>query len=100
MGLRIRSDPDTTEMTAADFCDRNAQLLPNKEALIDRTRRLTWRQVKDYSDRLAVGLIGLGLEHNALVLVQLPNSVELFLLRLAAEKAGFRLITVTSAFRD
>jgi non-ribosomal peptide synthetase component E (peptide arylation enzyme) len=86
-------------MTAADFCDRNAQSLPNKEALIDRNRRLTWRQVKDLSDRLAVGLIRLGLDRNALVLVQLPNSVELFLVRLAAEKAGLRLITVTSAFR-
>ena len=86
-------------MTAADFCDRNAQSFSSKEALIDRKRRLTWQEVKDLSDRLAVGLIRFGLERDALVLVQLPNSAELFLVRLAAEKAGLRLITVTSAFR-
>src|ERR1051326_965185 len=87
-------------MTAADFCDRNAQLFPNKESLVDRNRRLTWRQVKELSDKLAAGLINLALAHNALVLVQLPNCAELFLVRLAAEKAGLRLITVTAAFRQ
>ena len=86
-------------MTAADFCDRNALSLPNKEALVDRNQRLTWAQVKDLSDRLALALIDLGLQRNALVLVQLPNCAELFLTRLAAEKAGLRLITVTAAFR-
>jgi non-ribosomal peptide synthetase component E (peptide arylation enzyme) len=86
-------------MTAADFCDRNAELLPHKEALVDRYRRLTWAQVKDLSDRLALALIDLGLQRNAIVLVQLPNGVELFLVRLAAEKAGLRLVTVTAAFR-
>src|SRR5579864_7177579 len=86
-------------MTAADFCDRNAATFPDKEALVDRHRRLTWGQAKDFSDGLALGLINLGLQRNALVLVQLPNCVELFLVRLAAEKAGLRLITVTAAFR-
>jgi non-ribosomal peptide synthetase component E (peptide arylation enzyme) len=86
-------------MTAADFCDQNGLLLADKEAIVDRRRRLTWAQVKDLSDRLALGLIDLGLERNAKVLVQLPNCAELFLVRLAAEKAGLRLITVTAAFR-
>src|SRR5205809_5165625 len=86
-------------MTAADFCDRNARALSDKEALIDRHRRLTWAQVKDLSDRLAVALVDLGLGRNAVVLVQLPNCSELFLVRLAAEKAGLRLVTVTAAFR-
>ena len=87
-------------MTAADFCDRNAEAIPDKEALVDRQRRLTWRQAKDFSNGLATGLMKLGLQRNALVLVQLPNGVELFLVRLAAEKAGLRLITVTAAFRQ
>jgi non-ribosomal peptide synthetase component E (peptide arylation enzyme) len=95
--------PDVSQfmppMTAADFCDRNAESIGNKEAIVDRHRRLTWSQVKDLSDRLAVGLINLGLQRNALILVQLPNWAELFLVRLAAEKAGLRLITVTAAFR-
>jgi non-ribosomal peptide synthetase component E (peptide arylation enzyme) len=86
-------------MTAADFCDRNAEQLGSKEALVDWRRRFTWSQVKKASDRLACNLLGLGLKRDAKILVQLPNWAELFLLRLACEKAALRLVTVTPAFR-
>jgi non-ribosomal peptide synthetase component E (peptide arylation enzyme) len=86
-------------MTAADFCDRNAREFGANEALVDRRQRLTWSQVKRLSDRLAASLIKLGLQRDAKVLVQLPNCAELFLTRLACEKAGVRLVTVTPAFR-
>ena len=86
-------------MTAADFCDRNAREFGAKEALVDHRRRLTWGQVKELSDRLALGLLNLGLKRDAKILAQLPNWAELFLLRLACEKAGLRLVTVTPSFR-
>ncbi|HXV82590.1 MAG TPA: AMP-binding protein [Candidatus Binatia bacterium] len=86
-------------MTAADFCDRNAREFAANEALVDRRQRLTWSQVKQLSDRLAAGLVKLGLRRDGRLLVQLPNCAELFITRLACEKAGVRLITVTSAFR-
>jgi non-ribosomal peptide synthetase component E (peptide arylation enzyme) len=86
-------------MTAADFCDRNAGEFGDREALVDCRRRLTWRQVSDLSERLALGLVELGLGRDAKILVQLPNCAELFLTRLACEKAGIRVITVTPAFR-
>jgi non-ribosomal peptide synthetase component E (peptide arylation enzyme) len=87
-------------MTAADFCDRNAEQFGGKEALVDRRRRFTWSQVKEASDRLASNLLALGLKRDAKILVQLPNWAELFLLRLACEKAAVRLVTVTPAFRS
>jgi non-ribosomal peptide synthetase component E (peptide arylation enzyme) len=86
-------------MTAADFCDRNAAEFGAREALVDARRRLTWREVSKLSDNLALRLVDLGLQRDARVLVQLPNCAELFLTRLACEKAGIRLITVTPAFR-
>jgi non-ribosomal peptide synthetase component E (peptide arylation enzyme) len=85
-------------LTAADFCDRNAREFGANEALVERRQRLTWSQVKQLSDRLAAGLIKLGLQRDAKVLVQLPNCAELFLTRLACEKAGVRLVTVTPTF--
>jgi 2,3-dihydroxybenzoate-AMP ligase/acyl-CoA synthetase len=85
-------------MTAADFCDRNAAESGSREALIDRNRRLTWSEVKQLSDRLALSLLQLGLKHDFKLLVQLPNCAELFLTRLACEKAGIRLVTVTPTF--
>jgi non-ribosomal peptide synthetase component E (peptide arylation enzyme) len=86
-------------MTAADFCDRNAAEIGSREALIDPNRRLTWSEVKQLSDRLALSLLELGLKHDSKVLVQLPNCAELLLTRLACEKAGIRLVTVTPTFR-
>jgi non-ribosomal peptide synthetase component E (peptide arylation enzyme) len=86
-------------MTAADFCDRNAVEIGSREALIDRNRRLTWLEVKQLSDRLALSLLRVGLKHDSKILVQLPNCAELFLTRLACEKAGIRLVTVTPTFR-
>ena len=86
-------------MTAADFCDRNAREFGANEALVDRRQRLTWSQVKQLSDRLAASLVKLGLQRDAKILVQLPNCAELFLIRLACEKAGVRLVTVTPTFR-
>jgi len=86
-------------MTAADFCDRNGRDIEGKEAIVDSRRRLTWAQVKELSDRLALGFMALGLERQGRVLVQLPNCAELFLVRLACEKAGLRLITVSPSLR-
>ena len=86
-------------MTAADFCDRNGREFGASEALVDRQRRLTWLQVKLLSDRLALKLMQLGLQRDTKILAQLPNCAELFLTRLACEKAGIRLVTVTPTFR-
>ena len=85
--------------TAADFCDDNAGRVAGKEALVDARRRLTWGQMGELSDALALGLLDLGLEHDARVLIQMPNSAELFLARLACEKAGLRLVTVAPSLR-
>ncbi len=87
-------------MTAADFCDRNAEQFGGKEALVDWRRRFTWSEVKELSDRLASNLLALGLERDAKIIVQLPNWAELFLVRLACEKAALRLVTVTPNFRS
>ena len=85
--------------TAADFCDDNARRIVEKEALVDARRRLTWGQVAELSDALALGLLDLGLERDGHVLIQMPNSAELFLARLACEKAGLRLVTVAPSLR-
>jgi len=85
--------------TAADWCDANAQSFGHREALLDSRRRLSWSRMKELSDRLALALLGFGLERDEPVLVQMPNSAELFLTRLACEKAGLRLVTVAPSLR-
>jgi len=83
----------------ADDADRNGRDFPDKEALVDAKSRLTWAEVSQQSDKLALGLIELGFQHDDVILVQLPNSVELYLLIIAGEKAGITIVTAQPTFR-
>ena len=71
-----------------DFWERNAKAFPDKEALVDSKVRLTWEQAKQQKDRIALGLIDMGIQRDEVILAQLPNWVEFYLLRLACEEAG------------
>ena len=88
----------TRELTV-DFWDRNAVLYPDEEALVDSRSRLTWMQAKQRIDRLALSLLNLGFKKDEVLLIQLYNSVELNLIRLACEKAGILLAIVPYTFR-
>lgn len=77
-----------TKDTLSDYWDLNAEKYPNEEAIVDSRGRLTWSQSKQWIDRLAFGLIELGIQRDETIVIQLPPSVEQFLLRIACEKAG------------
>ena len=90
----------TTEILA-DFWDRNAREHPDKEALVDCKTRLTWSQAKEQIDRLALGLLELGIGRDEVLVCQLPNWVEAVTLRVACEKAGILFVpTMPSARHD
>ena len=104
----ISQEPDTEtyrnmrywgDETPSELCDRNAGLYPAEEAVADSTTRLTWEQVKIESDALALGFLELGLKKDDIVLVQLQNSVDLFLTLLAFEKAGIIALGCAPTFR-
>ncbi len=86
-------------LTTAGLCDRNAREFSDKEALVDLRRRLTWREVQVLANKLALTLRDLGLSKDRPLLVQLPNCVELFLARIACEKAGVACVTASPAFK-
>ncbi|MBI4332867.1 MAG: AMP-binding protein [Chloroflexi bacterium] len=88
-----------TETTLADLWDINASRFPGREAIIDSRLRLTWGEAKTWIDRMALGLLALGMKKDDLVVLQLPNSVELTLLRVACEKAGLLCLPVLRTFR-
>ncbi|MBI4332869.1 MAG: AMP-binding protein [Chloroflexi bacterium] len=85
--------------TFADVWDRNARYYPDKEALVDESRRLTWAQAKEWTDNLALGFREMGLQKDDPVVIQLPNSVELCLVRQACEKAGLVFLPVLRSYR-
>ncbi len=90
-----------TSTVFSDYWDQNAKKFPDKEALIDSLgNRLTFARTKEQIDRIALGLIELGLEKDDRIAIQLPNRVEGFLTRLACEKAGIISIALMHVYRQ
>jgi non-ribosomal peptide synthetase component E (peptide arylation enzyme) len=83
----------------SDYWDQNAVLHPNEEAIVDGKVRLSWQQAKQQIDRIALGLLELGIKKDEKVAVQLYNCVEHFIFRVACEKAGVVAITLLPTFR-
>ncbi|MFC1992018.1 (2,3-dihydroxybenzoyl)adenylate synthase [Chloroflexota bacterium] len=71
-----------------DVLDKAATLHPDKEALVDDRSRLTYSQLRETVDRLAIGLIKLGIKKGDCVLVQLPNWGEFAYTFFALQKIG------------
>src|SRR5262249_59309417 len=72
----------------AECWDRQARERGDQPAISDRRWSLSWREASDLSRLLARGLLALGSEPGAVVGCWLPNWVELYLLRVACERAG------------
>src|SRR4030067_1430871 len=84
----------------ADLWDQNAKLIPPKEALVDSKGRLTWLQVKELSDRIALGFLKRGYKKDDIIHVILPNCNDSFVVRLACEKAGILALTSLMTLRE
>lgn len=85
--------------TTLDLWDRNAREYPDREAVVDSHKRLTWAQAKIWYNRVALGLLELGLKKDDVVASQLPNMVETLLLMRALEKAGILNLPVMTTMR-
>ncbi len=88
------------DLTLSDYWDRNAATRPDGEAVADHRVRLTWSQAKHWIDNTALGLLALGLKRDSVVVIQLPNRVELPMLRMCCEKAGLICLPVLRSLRE
>ena len=77
-----------TGETTAELWDRNAELFGDKEALVDSGKRVSWSQVKQKSDNLALNLLDMGFQKDELLFLLVPNCVDSYIVRVACEKAG------------
>jgi acyl-CoA synthetase (AMP-forming)/AMP-acid ligase II len=62
---------------------------PNRASITEgEAKRLTYAELKKVSDRLAGGLVEIGLGKDDILMIQLPNLVELVVIYLAAARIG------------
>ncbi len=93
-------DDGTWRATISQVWDLNAIEAPTKDAIADQTTTLSWADAKQWIDRVALSLVAAGIGRDEVVVVQLPNSIELHLLRVACEKAGILCLPVLSNMRE
>lgn len=79
-------------LTWGDLFDKATDIYPDREALVDDTKRFTYRELRDSVDRLAASFISLGIGQGDFVLLQLPNWNEFIISFFALQKAGARTV--------
>ena len=75
-------------LTTCDLLDRNAEIFPDKVAVIDDISQVTWRELRYMSNRMAIHLNKLGVEYGDFFVLQMPNTVELMCMFLGLNRLG------------
>jgi 2,3-dihydroxybenzoate-AMP ligase/mycobactin salicyl-AMP ligase len=87
-------------LTFGDILDRAADIHPEKEAFVDRKTRLTYGEARKKTNKLAIGLIDLGIQPLDRVLVQLPNWNEFVFAYFALQKIGAIPVLLIDRYRQ
>ena len=87
-------------LTLGDLLDRAADIHPKKEAFVDQNTRITYEDARDKTNRLALGLAGLGIRPLDRVLVQLPNWNEFVFSYFALQKIGAIPVLLIDRYRQ
>ncbi|MEO6801054.1 MAG: AMP-binding protein, partial [Rhodanobacter sp.] len=87
--------------TIGRLLDRVASRYPDRPALVVRAQgvRLNYRQFHADVERVAAGLLALGLGRGDRIGIWAPNRAEWVLLQFAAPKAGLILVNINPAYR-
>ncbi|MGD0237199.1 MAG: AMP-binding protein [Syntrophorhabdales bacterium] len=75
-------------ITWGDMFDKATDLYPGKVGLVDDTTRLTYKELREKTDKAAIGFMGLGIKSQDFVLLQLPNWHEFVISFFALQKIG------------
>jgi acyl-CoA synthetase (AMP-forming)/AMP-acid ligase II len=86
--------------TANERLDELAQVRPDAWALVDSTRRLTFREYQEHATNLASAFLGLGLTRDDVIAIQLPNGVDFPIAINAAMRAGIPFCQFHHGFRS
>jgi fatty-acyl-CoA synthase len=91
----------TRELTLGQTLDHTVAQYPDHPAVIltDRDYRLTWREFSDEVDRIARGLMALGIQPGEKVAVWATNVPHWVALMFATAKIGAVLVTVNTGYK-
>jgi non-ribosomal peptide synthetase component E (peptide arylation enzyme) len=87
-------------LTFGDLLDRAANIHPEKEAFVDGKTRLTYGKAREKTNKLAIGLMDLGIQPLDRVLIQLPNWNEFVFAYFAIQKIGAITVLLIDRYRQ
>jgi fatty-acyl-CoA synthase len=95
------STPELSNDTIGDLLDKAVQTWGNREAFVFLAPRLrwTWRQFQVEVDKVAAGLLCLGVEPGDRVGIWSPNRPEWVLVQFATARIGAVLVNINPAYR-
>ncbi len=100
MAARWRGAGLWSDETLATVLARRVRETPEREALTDGGRPLSYRELADGIDRMAARLRALGIGEGDVVTIQLPNWIEFAFVFFALERLGAVAVTVSVDFRS
>lgn len=86
--------------TIGNYFASVAETYPDNELIVYKNRRLTYNQASEEVNRLALGLISLGIGKGDRVVVWLPNIPEFILIWLACAKIGVILVAMNTRYKE
>ena len=95
------TEPPLRTETIGRCLEDAARRWPGQEALVSVHQgvRLTYEQLNAQADRIAAGLLALGLERGDRVGIWSPNKAEWALIQFATAKVGMILVNINPAYR-
>ena len=99
--VRGSMDIPLSEVTIGQFLRDAARRVPNRPAVVFREQgiRWTWKAFDDQVDRLACGLISIGISRGDRVGIWSPNRAEWLLTQFATARIGAVLVNINPAYR-
>ncbi|HPN31008.1 MAG TPA: AMP-binding protein [bacterium] len=96
------SDFKIINMTLGQLLDKQAKEYPDTEAIVfaDRNFRLTYRQFKNEADKLAKGLIAVGVKKGNHVAVWAQNVPHWIIFMFAIAKIGAVMLTINTGYKS
>lgn len=93
-------EKDRYSLTVPATVNRVFQSFPNKEALYDGYRRMTYKELVQEAEYLAAGLEHLGIKKGDRIAVCLPNWHEFIVVFLAIVRIGAIIVPFNTRYRD
>ena len=96
-----KARPPVRDITLGQLLDETVARFPDNEAVVyvDRDFRLTWREFSALVDRLAKGLMALGIQRGEKVAVWATNVPYWVALQFATARIGAVLLTVNTSYK-